>query len=75
MSFITADLDARTKLQKSIGYNGYFGCLYCKIEGKYVKEKHHVYFPSTDTILLRDSLELPSLLNQVSYFVFFNICY
>jgi len=70
MSFVTADLDARTKLQKTVGYRGYFGCFYCKIEGKYVQDKKHVYFPSTDNIIPRDSLEIPSIVNQVPFHIY-----
>jgi len=61
LAFVTADLDARTKLQKMVGFNGYFGCFYCKLKGEYIKEKKHVYFPSKDnniSELLRDSSEI-----------------
>jgi len=49
------------KIQNMVGFNGYFGCFYCKIKGEYVQEKKHVYFPSSPNALERISSELPSL--------------
>jgi len=31
-----------------VGYNGYYGCFYCKLKGEYIKEKNHVYFPNEE---------------------------
>ena len=64
LSFITADLDARKKIQKMKGYNGTYGCFYCKIEGTYVKTKKHIYtYVITLLMILKTRLQW-SLLDQ-----------
>jgi len=69
LSFVTADLDARKKIQNLVGYNGKYGCFYCKIHGEYIKEKHHIYFPKTPgPVMERLSSEIPILSQSVCAF-------
>jgi len=57
LAFVTADLDARTKLQKMVGFNGYFGCFYCKLKGEYIKEKN-MYISHQNTTTFQSFLEI-----------------
>ena len=61
-------MDARKKLQKMVGYNGYYGCFYCTTPGIYVEQKKHIYFPN-DSASLRDSSLIPQNIQKVGNFV------
>ena len=45
---IICDTPARSKVLNTIGFNGYFGCLFCLNPGKQIDRKH-VYLYSTTT--------------------------
>ncbi len=53
------------------GFNGYYGCYYCEIKGRYCKRKNHVYFPDPTgarkrrEFALRDPGNVPHLATQV----------
>jgi hypothetical protein len=45
LALCTCDMDAKAKFQNFGGSGCYYGCFYCLIHGKYIKQKHHIYFP------------------------------